>query len=367
MGLITPVLLLVLIGLAVWLVRREAAGVRRPRRRPPLVRAACGILGFGGVAAVALGTWLDARATYAPPSQGPGEVRLPTLPSPTGPPQSGRYLLHFVVARTTPLETRWVQVVGHEIRLPADAGTTIRPALSAPGYDIDFECAIQAVRADDNGRLKPFGRYELKIRRHLGSGMTSGTLHDIHVGFVSPTGRDKRWLSLSPGQPHQYSIFCLPTRAADDDPLRAAPAAELARLKEAELQAGMRMAREAAPGRAIEDGPPGLRFLAHLGSTSFVLIAAAVLLSQTASRKSLAFAGWLAAIVILAGAMDRAALGIHAGRLLDARATARERQLACLRMADTFFFRKTARREVEKVLQDPALREAARTALPILD
>lgn len=333
--------------------------VRAPRRRPPLVRAACGLLGFGLLAALGIGTWLDARAPYADtPAEPAGELRQPTRPAPAS---SRRYLLHFVLTRTTPVESRVVQVVEHEFRLPQDAGRKIEPAFSIPGYEVEFSCSIDDVRTAQDGTLQPRGRYELSVRRFQLQTTSGGTLHESRIALLGRADRGKSAFSLSPGLPHHYVLSCLPARVAEDDPLRTVSAAEGLRERLSELRSAL---DEVGFSLGVEETAPGamgLTFLYHLGVTSFLLLLAANLLAQTARRRSLALAGWLAATVLLVIAMDRAAVGLHASRLRNPQASTRDRRIACVRLADTFFFRATAVRAVEPRLKDPALGDLPRS------
>lgn len=378
-------LFLALLAFMVYFARRARVDrsfwVRAPRRRHPILRALCAILGFGLLAAVAVGTWLDARADYADEAAPAATLRLPSRPSPLPssiPPapesvdlDKGRFLLHVVVVQESLDEVGPVQAVEYELRLPEDRGKEFRPSLELPGYGVEFSFSvdkIQAGREDGTVVLNPWGDHSLTLRRRLGTSSSSGTLHGVHVRFVGHEPRVKNLFSISPGAARSYSLFVLPTLVADDDPLRRAAAAELMREKEGLLRAALKRDGRSLRTRAgVESDAPGVSLMDQVGATSLLLLLAAVLLSQVARRKSLAFAGWLAAIVVLAGAMDRAALGLHASRLENAQAPVRDRRRACARMADTFFFRKTARDRVEKALQDPAVKDVARTTLTILE
>jgi len=126
-----------------------------------------------------------------------------------------------------------------------------------------------------------------------------------------------------------------------------------------------------AMGHPDEHAPaPGLALAGHIGISALLLMLAALLLTQLFARRSLAFVGVLAAVVLYVAALDRLALGTHLSHLRDPGEPVRARITACCHASDTFFYRKTALARVRAVADDPqtplALRDVARGAARFL-
>ena len=105
----------------------------------------------------------------------------------------------------------------------------------------------------------------------------------------------------------------------------------------------------------------GFALAVHLGASSLLLFVAAGLLAQLFTRRSLALVAMLAAVVLYAAAVERAALGTHLSHLENAEAPLPTRLAGCARAPDTFFYRRTALRRVQAVADDAEAPEALRT------
>ena len=68
----------------------------------------------------------------------------------------------------------------------------------------------------------------------------------------------------------------------------------------------------------------------------------------------------MAALVLYVAVLDRLALGAHLRRLSDPQAPLKTRLVACAHASDTFFYRRTALRQVRELSQDSETPEALR-------
>jgi len=163
---------------------------------------------------------------------------------------------------------------------------------------------------------------------------------------------------------------------AEGDPLMEVPVTAFLHEHEAEARRTLaehgwtptwRLARAHPSERAPA---PGLGLAGHIGISCLLLIVAALLLTQLFARRSLAFVGVLAAVVLYVAALDRLALGTHLSHVRDAQAPLAARITACWHATDTFFYRKTALAGVRAVADDPqapsALCDVAQGAARVL-
>ncbi len=400
----------VAVAIALWLGRRGILRRgRRPRPRHIVVRVVCGILGAAILGAIAVGTWREVQRCY--PAEEPAEpltVRVPTLPPP-GPTgtlkineraeiEKARLLFTFVVAEFEAGELRPVAVGQQEVRWPEDRNRDFRKELQVGGSSAFFRFHFDSLRWSTSPREGTHqavvwcrGQRELGsvTRPHGGSSMNSmgGDFElnqpwHIFNPIVSFFLWEKPPLSIASGPgsgPAALLQLAWGVCVAEGDPLKEAEATEFLRQHEAEvsearrdalrggvgpnLRLGMRNADERAPAL-------GLALAAHIGISSLLLFVAALLLTQVFTRRSLAFVGVLAAVVLYVAALDRIALGTHLAHLRDAKAPLAARITACWHATDSFFYRKTALASVRAVADDPqapsALRDVATEAAQVL-
>jgi len=405
-----PLLVLVLIIVAVAVVAsRFAFGPslargRRPRKRHLVVRIVCGLLGALILVAVAAGTWQEVQRCYAAEEPGPAlTVRVPTLPPPAPPAtlkpsgnveiEKARLHFTFVVAECEAGELRPVAVGQQEVRWPEDRGRHFRREFEVGhdslsfGFDLhSLHWSTSSTGGAEQAAIMCSGSRQLQARdrRYRGGGRssTSGDFEPDQLWRQGPTVfgsgivGQKTPLSIAAGPGHARAIcqFAWGACVAEGDPLKEVAAAELLRPHEAEVRQAL-VESGAAPGlRLASQGQEvpvrGLALAAHIGVSSLLLIVAAFLLSQLFARRSLAFAGVLAAIVLYVAALDRVVLGAHLAHLRDANARLGARVTACCRLTDTFFHRRTALGGARAVADDPqapsALRDVAQEAARVL-
>jgi hypothetical protein len=168
-------------------------------------------------------------------------------------------------------------------------------------------------------------------------------------------------------------LLYLLTLVDEDDPLEGVTLAEWADRHREDLareldEHGGRYKRP--PPTVIEGPVPGLVLAVHLGASSLLLLVAAVLLTQCFARRPLAFVMVLLAIVLYVAALDRLAVGTHAGMLTSVEAPLPGRIVASQCIADTFFYRGLARTRLEAVAKDErapsSLRTSAEVSLNVL-
>ena len=386
--------LLAIVGvfLLVLLRRGLVPGPRAPRPRHMVVRIVCGVLGVGILAAVAAGTWSVVRKSYG--GEAPGAeitIRVPTQPPPALPVpaesfqrvelKKARLLFEFIVTDFSGGEPEPIHLEQQEIRWPDDKMRVFEKEFQTSGYTVRYHFVLPTlyVRKDsqnDPPELRCDGTYSIGWSAR---GTSSGTIGGlIPEGIVyacrmrEPYGLEKPPLSIVAAPMRELTVIALFTRVAEDDPLKAIPAAELLRARQTEIGEALgRWSDHGGPQRfrsRVDDIPfRGAALAIHIGASSLLLLAAAMLLSQLFARRGLAFVGVLAAVVLYVAALDRAVLGAYLGRMDDPEAPLATRVVACEQATDTFFYRRTALAAMEKLasdLQAPApLRSAAGEAV----
>ncbi len=210
--------------------------------------------------------------------------------------------------------------------------------------------------------------------------------------FLRATGRletrDMRGnpLSLTHPAPQHYFVTSVFTVLRPDDPLRNVhlldflpPLSVHSRYTKEQYSHPYQLylpeyLYEDVPGTAAHLGyrylaPGGLGLLRHLGLTSLLLIAAAVLLAQVFRRRDLAMAGLLLAMVLFVAGWDRGTLAYDLARLNDPAAPLSVRLAGCCRADQTFFYGRTARNAVRYVKDHATgnLKDCAAVSNDVLD
>ena len=402
---IAPIgLMVLLVILAVFVVLKSGRGImwtapgRRPRKRHIVTRIICGVLGVLILGAIGIGTWQEVRHIYEPAEDFEARtVSVPTMPAPPLPePAEGRWwhkverarlLLHFVTVDASSGRFRPVHVDEHEVRWPEDGAQEYGTRFELYGMKLDYGVSldkIQAVRMDQGEplALELYFHHRFAYAGAHGSGTSTGSRviretvgHWLDIGYGWRPANGP--LSVAPPARPDLQVFCVVTLVAADDPLRQVAATEFVRDREAAMLEAMsgsggggRVARVGRFDRAVP--ARGVALGEHIGTSSLLLLAATVLLTQLFKRRSLAFAGVLACMVLYVAVLDRAALGAHLSRLRDEEATIATRLTACAQARHTFFYRETTREALEGVAEaedtPPLLREAAvKTAAELME
>ncbi len=388
---IGPILLLVLIGvLAVALLATRRSGLwmapgRRPRKRHIVTRIICAALGALILGAVAVGTWQDVRRCYEPGEKAEVlTVHVPARPAPSLPaPLAGefgaeieraRLLVHFMVVDVSSGRFRPLHIEEDEIKWPEDRGRTYGTSFELDAIKVEYGFSIDALRARraEPGKppfLEPRGNMHVshqdRYRRGSRSGgfAKEGVSHWRQLRAARPPSN--RPLSIVPGTPpSEIRAFFVVTRVAEDDPLKEVPATEFLESREGAMREAMSKSGggEIVPRfgrlkRAVS--MPGVALAAHIGISSLLLLVAAILLTQLFTRRSLAFAGVLAAVVLYVAVLDRAALAAHLSRLRDPQASVETRLSAATQATTTFFYQETAQAALDEA------RKAEASSVPL--
>jgi hypothetical protein len=368
-----------------WRTRRWAsAPARGPQPRHLVTRIVCGTLGAAILVAVAVGTWTAARQNYAEPAAGGVVIRVPTQEPPAlRAPKPGyreeaddaRFLFHLVVGEPAPDGFTPVHVEEFDVRWPRDKDRQFQRSFETGPYRCLLRLRVPMVfvaqnTAQEASRLQPHGTVGFSYVTGRGSGSSSSGFYELeagHLNVLQPLDSGPNPLSITAGGagPDNLHAVYFMTRVAPDDPLKVVPFAEFAGRRPADLA---KIRRESA-NRTLRHGPAknaslpacGLALAGHIGVSSLLLLAAAVLLTQLFARRSLAFAGVLAGVVLYVAALDRMALGVHLSRLADPAASLPSRLVACRLAPGTFFHRETALRELLTVSRNASAPEALRT------
>ncbi len=393
LGLIAFIIAVVVVAaVAAGHIRLKAAIGRLPRKRHAAIRILCGSLGGAILVAVALGTWLEVRSHYAEHVLGETiTVHVPARPAPPLPvvPEGereveidkARLLMHVVVVdcSLSELNPRYypspdsepsafqpVRADEFEINWPEDRGRTCKKNFKLNRFKVKYNFRIQSLYCYEAGPDKPkalhvTGRVHFSRDSFYSSGSSSKSLHQT-AGYLAPLlRRQNHPLSIAPGTGQDLHTFYFLTRVAEDDPLREISLAQFIQSRMEEMRAAMPVTKRYFTYPVPLRSP--LRSLAlttHIGTVSLLLLAAAALLSQLFGRRWLAFAGILAAVMLYVAVLDGAALDAHLSRLTDTEAPLVTRLVACDQARYTFFYRKTAFKEVEAVADDETAPEELR-------
>lgn len=387
---IAPILLIliVLLVVAVRVTRGRrlfmAAG-RRPRKRHVVTRIICASVGAAILIAVGVGTWLEVSRCYAAAeAAATAKVSVPTGPAPPLPRlesfksvERARVLMHVLFVEVSPHGTKPLGVMEFDVHWPADRGRRFAAYLKFKGIKATYRFSINDIRFAGTGE-REYG-WEIRLqgsqnwvwwsasRRSSGSG---GSIALGPAAYLSQVGwsdkRLRRPLSVLPPVSTDVHALGFVTRAAEDDPLKQVPLAEFFRARAEQAQQLVdehdRYAPVAAQWRGPGEGPPGIAFAWHVGIASLLLLVAAVLLTQLFRRRELAFAGVVLALVFYVAVLDQAVLGAHLSRLNDPEAPLTTRLTACDRARDTFFYRQTARGNLEDVARQDGAPKPLRAA-----
>ncbi|HUT34275.1 MAG TPA: hypothetical protein VNE39_12390 [Planctomycetota bacterium] len=370
-------ILLAAVGVALLalLRRRSALGPRAPRPRHIVIRIVCGVLGVGILAAVAVGTWSVVHGSDAGeaagkerlvcvPTQPPPALAVPEEPFESVEVKQARFLVNVIIADLSAGEPVVIFADQQELRWPRFC--SLGRDFDVAGYKVRYEIALRALSACKEGpkatpTLRSDGKYNFDWQRGGSSSGTGGGLMLGGVWFARRMGRagppEKPPLSIVARPGRELTAVGFVTRVAEDDPLKAIPAAEFLRARQAVVGEALgRWSNGGGPHRfppRVDDAPfRGAALAEHIGASSLLLLAAAVLLSQLFARRGLAFVGVLAAVALYVAALDRAVLGAHLSRMEGPNAPLPARVLACEQAADSFFYRKTALARLRELARD---------------
>lgn len=391
-----PVLLvLIVVVVAVLWARRPGAArlvTRRPRKRHWLTRAICGTLAVIILAAVGIGTWHTVQRSYSVAAPAPGgEALVPTLPPP--PPPAGedqivdkaRLLVNVALVSLLGERRTILDLEQHVLAYPAPTQRTF--VLDGDGTRVRFDLYIQQVRTggrritartriggdpeitwDQAPGLYASARMEVTWNGRWPTGGMSQSGGGFPLSGLFRQAVSQRWdkrsmnpLSIVPPPAHIADTFlvCYAVPLAEDDPMRKVGLEEFARVESDTILGAIRDEEVddmwARQRESREEMPVGAIALAdHIGLSTFLLLAAAVLLAQLFARWPMALAGTLAAVILYVAVLDRLVLRANLGVLNDPAAPPAARMLACRQAGRSFFYLPTARRALGAVAADAA-------------
>ena len=361
--------LLVVAGLAWWLVRLGRGGLacRGPRKRHVITRIICGSLGAGILVVLTVGTLVGVSRRYDAWAFPAVTAHVPALPPPkltTAPGSdevtgSVRLLVQLVVLDTD-AGGQVVRVGETQMRWNPGRTSTAQVALAAGQTDLELTLKVSSVvlhGASDKGpEIYSQLSFHSSSPGQWGSGSTSNYLSGLYdLDVVSGLGDNVNTslISLLPPSSDRLRAVAILTVLSDNDPLKEVSVAQLMAMHQGELSRALAEHGGREPYRVQNPMPAlGLALAAHVGLASLSLLVAAILLTQLFRRRTYAFAGVLAVVILYAAAMDRGVLGMNVSHLTDASAPSVVRTTACRQTAMSFFYGKTALREIEAVASD---------------
>ena len=368
--------LLFLIGAGVAYASRRSI-LAQPDHHHWIVRLLGVVLFAAALAAVGLGTW---RGTH-------DEFKLPSVSVavPTHPPRPVKRLADSTTVDLGPTKLigtvlvackergRFVPLCGESITvdwLPeSSADLTFNGEHAGINYSVTM--ALREFRTfGQNGDIQTGGGQSYVMKGATWSSSGSGSIAPLDTLQTQGFGPGSDTLQYAPLSliPRAvgsalYLLIHL-TRADADDPLEKVTAAQwLASL------AGKPRQDEAPrinsyPGVRLDPkAPPGLRMLAFLGPAAVLLLFGALAGSVCAcrGRRGFAFAGLLAVMVLVAGALDAMVLRRRVGLATDAGQPESVRAMALGGLLrGTFFHRGAALARLGEIAADPSLPESLR-------
>ncbi|MFH1739521.1 MAG: hypothetical protein ABIH23_10985 [bacterium] len=382
--LVIPVILFLLIVP----YRRAAMGKyrvspRRPRNRHISIRIICGTAGVALLVAVGIGTWKEVQRCYADFSTDETLVlHVPTKPVPithseageenTDETEKGRFLFHVVFT-----DSGLIPLHAEEFELywPQDRNRKYGNSFGLDELSIKYSFIlnpnpprVRNINATVLEQLCLERVFHFQWERHGISAVRMCTLESLDGGYLADFGggvRQNRLFSIAPSlYPVVYGFYFI-KQVAEDDPLRDTTLAEFVQMHfEKFHEPSGDGTQRRIPQRPSQewDFMRGLALVFHLGFSSVVALLAAFLLTQVFARRSLAFVGILALVILYVAILDRTALNMHISRLTDPQATVSTRLAACEQAKYTFFHRKTALEQIRALAEDQEIPEQLRNA-----
>ena len=361
------ILLLIIVVVIVLLRRSKGTSLRGPRKRHIVTRIVCGVLGFGILIAVGIGSWQEMHKPYAADAS---ELTV-KVPANDPPPAQhadnrGRFLHYILVVNASGGLARPVHAEMFEFNLPDDLNREFRAGFSVDGVEMAYTATPIALRPTGVSRTpnKPVVRMSVSFYYNISdrtsgsrSGHKSYTVGSIHhLKKIRRPGRASGSpLAALPSSRADLLVYGRVLRASENDPLKSVPLAEFVGRYGPQIDDNLERYRAGRQrfSRKADIPAHGAALATHVGPAAALLVAAAFLLAQLFTRRHIAFPAVLAAVVLYVAAIDRVALGVNLSYAEDKDAPIAVRLLGCARARDTFFYGKTAERRTQAVIDDP--------------
>ena len=356
----SPVLLLLFLLLLFLVIRGLNRGRRmrsltleRNQHRHPVVRLVCGLLALVLVGAVTFFTW---KATSPGATLGPGPGLL--IPAPltlteapaterdeTDEAQPGisepqRLIYTLLVVANDGEAMVPIEGTSVIIEWPQDRSKNIVIESELPGGGTQAEIAIDSFRRDHRGELVASSRQRISYRMNDRAGSRSGgdldlgKVNQYHLGGRPRFGRAP--LSVVPEVigGNLYLLWSL-TQADAGEPVEVDAAEWLRHHADGLMES--RRDRDFHTMRTLQGQPNGVAMLRYTGPASWLLLLAAILVSQVFRRRGPAFAAAMAFMVLLAISLDRTMIERHAALLQDTSMDDAGRNRVAQRINQSFF------------------------------
>ncbi len=394
--LIIPVILVVFLVVA----RRPSRTLPRtpgrasPRRRK-IVRIVLVGVGAFLLLVVSHATWRDIHAPYASPAGSAATIHLPTQsveqialarPEWSGdntPAVGARLIIQVVLIDTSGPAPVVLNVDEYDtIWDPNDTELVVKEMnrRECKGTYTITVTDLSIWNGPSNQLIDPLQggvTLEWRLRGGGGAGYTSGPVSTpmmVSIRWASRPGRSALSLLAGLERRAHLELTAYVRLAGKDDPLKAVPVTELEEISALDKSGeALDLSREALDlgslphGLLLEaDVPPAFRLLGRMGISSLLLLGAALGLARLAKRYSVGVMIAVPAAVLLVVLADRSAVSVHEAHLMDRDATMETRYSAASRLAETFFFRRTASEAMTQVADDPAQPEPLRNITRLL-
>ena len=374
---IFPILLVV--ALIFFLVLRGATSKRQLTPADHyhwIVRSLAALLAVSAVAATAIGTW---RGTGMAEDSRPFSVSIPTRPPPPLPQTKrgesvslGNQKLIGTVIVARWMDGRFIPLSGQSQVCDIQSKLPWRMEFSGQWQDADYQLGIDLDRFELHGedKLHPQGSFTFKAKGPTWSRSTGGSSHPIGMLSVfqmtsSNAELQNAPLSLVPfgEKDNVYVLFQLDRADAGDALAEVTAEQWLEGKSTTHLPFDSGQGNEGA--KNSKAAIPGIRMLAYLGPSAFLLLlaAGAGALCFRYGWRAPAFAGLTAAMVIYAGSLDAMVLHRRAGVMTDATQSESNRLHAMSAIPSTFFHAKRAASVIAEATREGRIRPSVRRSL----
>jgi len=385
MSAVAVTLLVILLVTVLVLVRMRHARpvrLRGPRKRHIVTKSVCAALAAAILASIGFFSWREAAAIYASESTGPRSLHVPSKKAAAltavvksnrnAPLTEARLLVKAVVMEAiTPTNFRAVRADEFDVAWRAGKSSAVSNYFTLGDSLISYNLIINRVyvqrSTDSTGvGVQGNGNWNMKINYVNGRGYSSSSggvqiidgiaiAKNLRIGNSS--GRNKPLSAVPAVAKYGQLILCVFVDLADaDDKLATIPVGQF--IAERHEQILARTDRQSS-GSSLSrrwnidpEAPPTVNLIEHVGFASLLLLLAAGLLGQLFMRRGLATVAMLATVVLYAAAIDRVALGMHLSHARNTETPLSKRLIACQGAANTFFFAKTASRQLRAIADD---------------
>ena len=372
-------IILIVVALVAFFLLRAATSKHRITKADHyhwIVRSLAALLAVSAVVATAICTW---RGTSVAEDSRPFSVRIPTRPPPPLPQTKRGESISLGNEKLigTVIVARWVggrliPISGESKVCDSQSKPPWRMEFSGQWQDADYQLGIDLDRFELHGedKLHPQGSFTFKAKGPTWSRSTGGSSHPIGMLSVFQMTSSNAELRNAPlsvvpagEKENVYVLFHLERADAGDALTEVTAEQWLEGKSTTHLAFELGQGNEGA--KSSKATIPGIRMLAYLGPSAFLLLLAAGAgsLCFRYGWRAPAIAALTAAMVIYAGSLDAMVLHRRAGVMTDATQSESNRLHAMSAIPSTFFHAKRAASVIAEATREGRIRPSVRRSL----